>query len=280
MAKTTSDGVYKKTQRQIQKEYNDTLEALLKKNKQYFKTVQAVQNGKIPVPAGLKTEAQVDAWKRGYLRRYMEKTKTIEKMVVEFENAGGKCRKNIQRMMRQTCGLENKSVIKMADADGIVRPMTSKQIEAFLDSKSTAFDRAAFKNLADATTAKKRLRREFSQGLLLGDDDKAMVQRIRKVTKSSESDAMRILETERTRVIGMTQQNTAEEVAKETGKHLKKRWICSFHNSRDSHVNLHGTEVEIDEEFAPNLRYPGDERAPAHETINCRCRMEVFVVGK
>lgn len=279
MAKSASDAVYKKTKRQIQKEYNDTIEELLKKNKKYFKTVQDVQSGKIAPPVGLKTDAQIEAWKRGYLKRYLSKTETIDKMITDFQAAGGKCRKGILQMMQKTAGIENKSVINAVNAKGLVQPRTSKQIQAFLDKKSTAFDKAAFKNLGDATAARKKLRREFSQGLLMGDDDAAMVRRIRKVAEMSESDAMRILETERTRVIGMTQQDTAEEIQKETGKHLKKRWICSFHNSRDSHIALHGQEVEIDEEFAPNLKYPGDERAPAAETINCRCRMEVFEVG-
>ena len=58
-----SDAVYKKTKRQIQKEYNDALERALKKNKEYFKTVEAVQNGKIKPPSGLRTDAQIEeAW--------------------------------------------------------------------------------------------------------------------------------------------------------------------------------------------------------------------------
>ena len=45
-----SDEVYKKTKRQIQKDYNDALEEALRKNREYFKTVEKVQNGKIKPP--------------------------------------------------------------------------------------------------------------------------------------------------------------------------------------------------------------------------------------
>ena len=76
-----SDAVYKKTKRQIQKEYNDALERALKKNKEYFKTVEAVQSGKIKPPSGLRTDAQVEAWKRGYLRRYAQKSDAINSML-------------------------------------------------------------------------------------------------------------------------------------------------------------------------------------------------------
>lgn len=271
-----SDDVYKKTKREISKEYNDALEKSVKKTKDYYKTVEKVQNGEIKPPSGLKTEKQIEAWKRGYLTRYAEKVEVVDTMVEELEGAGVKCRKKITKMMEKTYGIENKATIETLDAEDIIAPKTEKQIKVLLDKEMSVLDKGALGSLENGDLARKRLRREMAQGILKGEDDEQMMKRIQRVTGMQESDARRVLETERTRVIGMSQQATAEEYYQKTGKMPSKRWICSFHNSRESHAGVHGITVKIDEVFPNGLRYPGDENAVATETINCRCRMEII----
>ncbi len=272
-----SDKVYNKTRRQIQKEYNDALEAALRKNREYFKTVEQVQSGKIAPSRNLKTDAQIEAWKRGYLRRYVEQHRTIESMADEMKNAGIRCRKSITEAMQKIYGIEGSAAADSLRAGKIIPVKTDDQVRVLLDKKLSSFDKGALEGLADAKTAQKRLRREFAVGILKGDDDKKMTERIRNVTGMEERHAQTVLRTERTRVIGMAQQGTAEEYFEKTKVPPFKRWRCMFHNSRDSHIHTHNETVRFDQPFSNGLMHPGDNSAPAAETINCQCVMEVFV---
>lgn len=271
-----SDGVYKKTQRTIQKEYNDTLQSILRKNRDYLKKVNQVQSGKIKPPSGLKTEAQVEAWKRGYLRRYLAKTEAVNKSVKEMQDAGVRVRKSIRDAMNKTYGIEHGSVVDALRAGRLMKPPTERQAAILLDGKLQSFDIQALRNLSNGDVARKRLQREFAASIVKGESDEAVIKRIQKVTGMEESHAKTVLRTERTRVIGMAQQDASEEYTEKTGRVPKKRWKCMFRNSRESHVGLHNHVVRADEEFLPGLAFPGDPRAPARETVNCQCHMEVF----
>lgn len=51
-----------------------------------------------------------------------------------------------------------------------------------------------------------------------------------------------------------------------------KTWITAGDGHvRDTHKALNNKKVKIDEDFKPGLGFPGDSRAPARETIKCRC---------
>lgn len=67
-------------------------------------------------------------------------------------------------------------------------------------------------------------------------------------------------------------QKAAQDDASSLLPGMKKMWISAGDDRvRDSHVDLDGVIVNVDEEFKSGLAFPRDPNAPANETINCRC---------
>ena len=273
-----------KTQRQISKAYNDALEAAIRKNREFLKKAKDVETGKIKPPSTYKTERQIEAWKRGYMRRAAEKSGVVESIAKEMQSAGIKTRKRLQETMSNIYAKTRENIAKLLDktTPANLSAMTRKQAELLLyrNGGQGAFSKLALNNLGNDARALKRLRNEFAQGIMRGESDAKLIERIRKVTGMEENDAKRVLRTERTHIENLAKQDTAMEHYRKTGVKPKKKWICMFRNSRDSHIKMHGQTVYIDEDFTlPSgmpISYPGDSKAGAAEVCNCQCRMEII----
>lgn len=72
---------------------------------------------------------------------------------------------------------------------------------------------------------------------------------------------------------------------KDNGIPIEEVWSCTYDNrTRDSHVELDGTVRDEDGYFgadflATPLRYPADPLGDPEEIYNCRCRMNIVLVG-
>jgi HK97 family phage portal protein len=54
---------------------------------------------------------------------------------------------------------------------------------------------------------------------------------------------------------------------------VEKEWLCEFNNSRESHMELDGTRIPMNDTFDNGLQYPGDKAGDADEVINCQCSL-------
>ena len=279
-----SEREIRKTQRQISKEYNDALQRAIRKNREFLQRAKDVESGKIKPPGTLKTERQIEAWKRGYMRRAAEKSDVVEKIAGEMQNAGVKTRKRIQETMTRVYQKSRENVVKLLDRTipAELPEMTRKQVEILLyrNGHAGSFSKIAFENMGSNAKVTKRLRNEFAQAIMRGESDEEIIARIRKVTGMEENDAKRVLRTERTHIENLAAQDAAMEHYRATGRKARKRWVCIFRNSRDTHKAMHGQTVDVDADFVlPSgepIRYPGDSRAGAAEVCNCQCYMQIM----
>jgi SPP1 gp7 family putative phage head morphogenesis protein len=77
----------------------------------------------------------------------------------------------------------------------------------------------------------------------------------------------------RTEMVGAL--NEGEWVsAKNSGVIAEKEWMTQGDERvRDSHAELDGVRIPLDEPFANGLMYPGDQTGDPSEIINCRCTL-------
>lgn len=68
--------------------------------------------------------------------------------------------------------------------------------------------------------------------------------------------------------------------AEKRGVKMKKQWMATHDGrTRDSHLNIDGETVELNEAFTNGLMEPGDPDGEPEEVYNCRCTMIAVVDG-
>lgn len=95
------------------------------------------------------------------------------------------------------------------------------------------------------------------------------------------------ISTWRARVIARTEVVTASNIGQQAGAEavgmpMRKTWLATMDNRvRDRHALMNGESVGLNEDFIVGgemMRTPGDARASAANTVNCRCALTYEVV--
>lgn len=121
------------------------------------------------------------------------------------------------------------------------------------------------------TEAVVQIRQSIARGLIQGESYKDMANRIGERLEVDMNKSLRIARTEGHRVVEESSYDSLKH-AEEEGVIAKKMWVASIDSStRDSHADLDGETVGIDEPFSNGLMYPGEASGEPEEIINCRC---------
>lgn len=120
---------------------------------------------------------------------------------------------------------------------------------------------------------------EMLQGILQGESVPKIAKRMEKVTTMDKISSIRNARTYTTSVENQAKQDRYAE-AEDMGIELQKEWMATLdERTRESHRELDGVRVDNDEEFLPNLKYPGDPEGDPEEIYNCRCRIVARIKG-
>ncbi len=153
-----------------------------------------------------------------------------------------------------------------------------QEVRNILDDRQGSFSKLAYNHLGQNTVIRQRLQSELAQATILGESQRKIMQRIRRVTGQSAYQAKRVAQTERNRVQSQARWDAAQQ-AEQQGVRTYNEWRCRFVNSRDAHMERHGKRVLQGQTFPDSvMRYPGDPNGSAKEVINCHCYLQVGVL--
>ena len=128
----------------------------------------------------------------------------------------------------------------------------------------------------------KRLRTAVAQSIMRGESINKLAQRLNLITGMESKSAIRNARTIMTSAQNGGRQQVAED-AEAIGINLTKVWVATLDDrTRDSHAEMDGVEVPVDEPFDVNgseLMYPADPNGDPAEVYNCRCTLVYNVDG-
>lgn len=119
----------------------------------------------------------------------------------------------------------------------------------------------------------------ITQGLLQGEPIDKIAKRLDLLTEMGKRAALR-----NARTMTTAAQNAGRiesyKRAEDMGIEMQKMWLAEMDDRvRDSHAELNGETVGVDEEFSNGLQYPADPNGEPEEVYNCRCTLIAQVKG-
>ncbi len=202
-----------------------------------------------------------------------QKTRVIDAVTTQFEKA------NINNLIDWSVEKEIFAQISMPIFTEIIKTRGQRaaklvgaetfnitdKIKKFIDKKTIKF--ATEVN----DTTQNKVKEALKAGVDAGEGAIELGKRVADVFKTREGyDSQRIARTE---VISAS--NEADlEAFKQSDVVEKKEWLATMDDRvRESHAEVNGEVVGLDEEFSNGLKFPGDIVGDPEETINCRCTL-------
>lgn len=125
----------------------------------------------------------------------------------------------------------------------------------------------------------KKLNSAVLQGIIQGEDMKTIARRITPIIDTNKTGAIRTARTCVTGAENAGRQASYRELERK-GAIMTKQWMATGDDrTRESHAEIDGEEVGIDEPFSNGLMYPADPDGEPEEVYNCRCTMVTNIKG-
>lgn len=261
--------------------YAEALTTALKNKRAFLRKIKDIDEGRIKPPQYYVDRGQEAKWREGFVKQLIRQEGIIDGIIDELNRAGVEAAEVIHSSLIDIYRENRAEAAEVyAGAPEAVRLNISfsmpkrREIEVLMQKNESPFSKLAYENMGKNPVIRKRLQAELAQSAVLGESQRKLIARIRKITGQSVSQARRVAQTERTRVQSQARWQVGQEAAA-MGVRVVNTWSARMVNTRDTHRELDGTKKPQGEPFVTikgnKLHYPGDPSAPASEVINCHC---------
>lgn len=121
--------------------------------------------------------------------------------------------------------------------------------------------------------SQRKINNAITQGILQGEPIMDIADRLTKVVSMEWSSAVRNARTSMTGAQNAGRLGTYKDAGR-LGIKTKKQWMATLdERTRESHQELDGESVPVDEPFSNGLMFPADPDGEPEEVYNCRCTM-------
>lgn len=234
------------------------------------------------VAAGKMTKAELQAWINGKDKIIELMKSKIEQMSDTMLEANQKAAAMVNGetfgVFAENANYQSYQITKDAKLNLSFAVYDEDAVRKLIMDKPELLPRKIVNGKKDKAWNQKKIAAAVTQGILQGMSIPKLAKRIATDTGYDNMDAM--IRYARTAMTGAQNAGRIEALhrAKGLGVKVKKQWLATLDSrTRDSHQQMDGVTVDVDEEFqtplGSKMQYPGDLAGKPGDIWNCRCTM-------
>lgn len=278
--------IYKEAEKDLTKKWNDYMGRAEKRIEKYEKALSdAKKSGDEESIAQAEEELKrrreavlyKDEWYRKMVEQTAEKYSDVNNIAVAYVNdqMPGIYTMNLNGTLQDI----NSDLGKAGQLGVSFNLVDEHTVRNLVKSDKSLFPQKVINKAKDMKWNLKAINSQVTQGILQGESIPQIQKRLQNVTSMNSAAAIRSARTMCTTAENNGRLSGIKE-AEEQGIVYEKQWMATHDDrTRESHAELDGVSVPIDDEFPNGLQYPGDPAGAPEEVYNCRCSMVRKLIG-
>lgn len=277
----------KRVQNRLVKIYSKARKDMMEQMKEFnARFAQKDQEKRARVKSGQMTQEDYDKWKRMQVLQSDIWRQKVEQATKTLEDANRQALRVINgEKMDVFAENANYEAYRLSKETGIGYGFSvydKDTVGKLIREQPELMPRKVVNGKKDRAWNRTKISNAVAQSIIQGDSLPEMTERIARETAHENDAAMaRYAATAMTSAQNAGRMETMER-AKGMGIKVRKKWIATLDaRTRDSHAELDGQVVDIDEPFVTHNRdgslaeimFPGDPQADGEQVWNCRCTL-------